>query len=402
MELEMGRELCRLLAAALHGRKPDRMPGSEKMQELLEFADRHSLLPLLYGIMDEKSKQEAAYSFYNMVCEKSRQTVQQSYHLLFLTRFVVRTLEESGIPSMVLKGCAAAEYYPVPELRKSGDVDLLLKNEEAAENACRCLEAHGFRRAEVQHANHHLVCVSPDQIGVELHMTLAEPFDEQRVNDRLVGCQAEFFRHSCEERVMGISLPVPERPYLAFHLLLHMLQHFLRAGFGLKLLCDWVAFWERGCRPEEEQTFLRLVRENGMEGFCGMVTAFSVFYLGLTEEKVSFLTAGGSRRIKHADLEEFLSEILEAEEFGKSSQERMVALRGTRVSDFLREFHHQTLLTYPKAGKRPVLYPVYWVRMFSGFLYRNRRLRGVSSSAVLKKAAKRGRLVEKMHIFEED
>ena len=77
----------------------------------------------------------------------------------------------------------------------------------------------------------------------------------------------------------------------------------------------------------------------------------------------------------------------------------MVALRGSRVSDFLREFHHQTLLTYPKAKRQRVLYPVYWVRMFLGFLYRNRHLRGVSNSAVLKKAAKRGRLVEKIHIF---
>mgnify|MGYP004503098991 FL=1 len=387
MELEMGRELCRLLDAALHGRKPDRMPEPEKMQELLKFADRHSLLPLLYGTIGEDIK------------AKSRQTVQQSYHLLFLSRYVVRTLADSGIPSMVLKGCAAAEYYPVPELRKSGDVDLLLENEEAVEAACRCLEAHGFRRAEVQHANHHLVCVSPDQIDIELHMTLTEPFDEQRVNDRLLECQAEFFRHCREEEIMGIALPVPENPYFAFYLLLHMLQHFLRAGFGLKLLCDWVVFWERGCLPEEEQTFLRLVRENGMEGFCGMVTAFCVSYLGLEEKKVSFLTAGGSRWIKHADLEEFLSEILEAEEFGRSSQERMVALRGSRMSDFLREFHHQTLLTYPGARRRRVFYPVYWVRMFLGFLYRNRHLRGVSSSAVLKKAAKRGRLVEKMHLF---
>ena len=387
MDLEMGRELCRLLDAALHGRKPDRMPGPEKMQELLKFADRHSLLPLLYGTIGEDIK------------AKSRQTVQQSYHLLFLSRYVVRTLADSGIPSMVLKGCAAAEYYPVPELRKSGDVDLLLENEEAVEAACRCLEAQGFQRTEVQHANHHLVCVSPDQIDIELHMTLTEPFDEQRVNDRLAECQAEVFRHCCEEEILGITLPVPEKPYFAFYLLLHMLQHFLRAGFGLKLLCDWVVFWERGCRPEEEQTFLGLVRENGMEGFCGMVTAFCVSYLGLAEKKVSFLTAGGSRRIKHADLEEFLSEILEAEEFGRSSQERMVALRGSRMSDFLREFHHQTLLTYPGARRRRVFYPVYWVRMFFGFLYRNRHLRGVSSSAVLKKAAKRGRLVEKMHIF---
>lgn len=38
-----------------------------------------------------------------------------------------------------------------------------------------------------------------------------------------------------EIEIMGYPIPVVSDAYYAYHLLLHMLQHFLRAGFGLKL-----------------------------------------------------------------------------------------------------------------------------------------------------------------------
>ena len=73
----------------------------------------------------------------------SRTTVRQSYHLLFLTRDLVRLLEERGIPVLVLKGCGVAELYPVPELRKSGDVDVLIPG-NCVEAAAELLEKEGF------------------------------------------------------------------------------------------------------------------------------------------------------------------------------------------------------------------------------------------------------------------
>ena len=91
--------------------------------------------------------------------------------------------------------------------------------------------------------------------------------------------------------------------------------------------------------------------------------------------------------------------MLEAEEFGKSSADRMVALRGTGWWDYCREFHHQMLLTYPRAGRYRILHPVLWVMMFCGFAYRNVKMRRVSGYAVLKKARARGKLVEEMKLF---
>ena len=56
----------------------------------------------------------------------------------------------------------------------------------------------------------------------------------------------------------------------------------------------------------------------------------------------------------------FMLDIFEAEEFGKSDRERMLVLRGTRISDYVREFQHQMHLNYPNAGKIWLLWPVLW------------------------------------------
>ncbi len=55
--------------------------------------------------------------------------------------------------------------------------------------------------------------------------------------------------------------------------MLHMLQHFLRAGFGLKLLCDWVVFWEKGYGSGVEEHFCSMAEECRVMGFARLVTA---------------------------------------------------------------------------------------------------------------------------------
>ncbi len=61
-------------------------------------------------------------------------------------------------------------------------------------------------------------------------------------SDMLAGCEMT--------EIMGYRIPVCTRTQEAYYLLVHMLQHFLRAGFGIKLLCDWVVFWNT-CDDED-------------------------------------------------------------------------------------------------------------------------------------------------------
>ena len=389
-------ELCRLLSLALHNKALERLSPDVDYARVIAVAESHKVMALLHPVLEHAGLQE---SIWKIVDRKGEQTVRQSYRLLMLSRNVIGLLKENGIDAILLKGCGTAAWYPVPELRKSGDIDLLFKSEDETRKALQILAQQGFVTTEDQPANHHIVCESRDSVSLELHMSLAEPFDSEKTNRFLADCQKEYFAHRRVVDCMGVAFELTSDGYHAFYLLLHMLQHYVRAGFGVKLLCDWVVFWESPLSEEEEKIFLRLTQESGTFGFAVMMTRVCVKYLGLREKQVEFLMQAEPKDV--CDLtEELMAEIFEAEEFGHSSKDRMVVLRGTGLMDYAREFHHQMKLNYPKAGKIMVLYPVLWIMTLCGFLYRNRTLRKVSGRQILKKAKKRSQLTEQMRLFQ--
>lgn len=389
-------ELCRLLSLALHNKALERLSPDVDYARVIAVAESHKVMALLHPVLEHAGLQE---SIWKIVDRKGEQTVRQSYRLLMLSRYVIGLLKENGIDAILLKGCGTAAWYPVPELRKSGDIDLLFKSEDETRKALQILAQQGFVTTEDQSANHHIVCESRDSVSLELHMSLAEPFDSEKTNRFLADCQKEYFAHRRVVDCMGVAFELTSDGYHAFYLLLHMLQHYVRAGFGVKLLCDWVVFWESPLSEEEKKIFLRLTQESGTFGFAVMMTRVCVKYLGLREKQVEFLMQVEPKDV--CDLtEELMAEIFEAEEFGHSSKDRMVVLRGTGLMDYAREFHHQMKLNYPKAGKIMVLYPVLWIMTLCGFLYRNRTLRKVSGRQILKKAKKRSQLTEQMRLFQ--
>lgn len=389
-------ELCRLLSLALHNKALECLSPDVDYARVIAVAESHKVMALLHPVLEHAGLQE---SIWKIVDRKGEQTVRQSYRLLMLSRYVIGLLKENGIDAILLKGCGTAAWYPVPELRKSGDIDLLFKSEDETRKALQILAQQGFVTTEDQPANHHIVCESRDSVSLELHMSLAEPFDSEKTNRFLADCQKEYFAHRRVVDCMGVAFELTSDGYHAFYLLLHMLQHYVRAGFGVKLLCDWVVFWESPLSEEEKKIFLRLTQESGTFGFAVMMTRVCVKYLGLREKQVEFLMQAEPKDV--CDLtEELMAEIFEAEEFGHSSKDRMVVLRGTGLMDYAREFHHQMKLNYPKAGKIMVLYPVLWIMTLCGFLYRNRTLRKVSGRQILKKAKKRSQLTEQMRLFQ--
>ncbi len=396
-------DLLRARLTAAEGQEGAVSEGQEKVrnrskewdpEKLCLLAGKHGVLPLLYDSYGDGA--DMPEQVREKVADAARQAVCQSYRILFLSKYTVSVLKAAGIPSAVLKGAATASCYPVPELRKTGDVDLLLFSPEYLEKAVQTLEQCGMKVSERQPSLHHVICVTREGIEVELHSMLAEPFDNQAVNRYLQEKLRECAQNIKQVDCMGVELPVLDTGYHAYELLLHMLQHFLRAGFGLRLLCDWVVFWNRDTEEEERRKYLRLVRESGLKGFSDMVTQFCQTYLGLKRERTEWMEIEG-----RYDVKEFLRDTLDAEEFGHSTTDRMVIPRKNSIPAYVREFHHQMRLNFPKAGRWVPLWPVLWIATLWRFLRNNRKIRGVSARAVLKKAGQRSRLLEQIGLWKQ-
>ena len=389
--------LMEALGLALTRKQIDEMShlsdlNRDELQQFIALADRHEVLPMLYDIFEQAKIPKDLMQY---VSDRSRRMVLESYRLMQLAAYVTQFLQEEGITAIVLKGASTASLYPVPEVRKSSDVDLLLANPKEYEKACEIFLKKGFHLNDEEHSNHHKSFVTEEGVLVELHSLLVEPFESKAFNRYVQELTKTFETHVQENKHWGVTLYEPELIYHAYYLLLHMMQHFLRSGFGLRNLCDWVVILQQEFQNKEKEQLLKLLHDSGMQGFASCLTQIAVTYFGIEKESVEFLLCDDCDRKVSKEL---LFDILTGGEFGGADEGRMVLLRGRNVKDYLREFHHQMYLNYPNAGHIFLIWPILWGMTAIRFLHNNRQVRKISTTKILKDSRKRSTLFKSLHL----
>ena len=377
----------------------DMQAGKERRKEadpklnwnsFLILAEKHEIMSLLCDVMPKDTPQEIN----KVIRLRARQTVQKYYRMFFLTKYYVGILEENGIHAAVIKGVGASAPYPIPEYRKSGDLDIFVPDEKEFQRADEIFEKNGLFRDPIQTEHHCVVFHHPEGIVVELHRGLIEEVDDEEVNRKLRALNARFSENIGRVELLQNSFPVLKPPYQAISLLLHMLHHYLHAGFGLRLLVDWVLFWKQGISKHDRQVYLNLIRDLGLTGFSEFVTAVCIQELGMKDKAVH------DSVVKSKDAYFFfLKDIFESGEFGDEDDSRMVLLRGTSVFDYFREFHHQTKLRYPRASKVFLCWPGLWIVTLFQFLKNNREIRNTTAMEVFKSSRERSLYTKELELF---
>ncbi len=373
---------------------------AKEWHEIAHTSKRISVGCLMYDVIQHIP--DIPDSARKLIEKYSRSICQNNYKLLMIEIWLDKVLSEAGIKYSIMKGMSAAVDFPVPELRKSRDIDILLMNPGDIDRAVKEVEKLGFKKEKNQGAIHHVEMSDKAGLEIEIHTMMAIPFDNSTVNNRMEELIKSNSEKIIRKNIMGAELPVLPDAMHAFELLLHMLQHFLRAGFGIKLLCDWVTLWNRGLSEEDCEEYMNLVEECGVKGFSNMITRVCIKYLGLERKNVLWMKPFDEDKTREeieADTAAFMEELKDAGEFG-DSRTRMVALRGSGFTDYVREFHHQMHLNFPSLGKVFIFWPILWVITLVKFLANNRKVRSVSTRELFESAGKRADLVKRMKIFE--
>ena len=366
----------------------------KEWEQFLALANRHEVLPLLSNILElDKLPEEQRMA----VQLKTAKTVHKGIQLQVLNAKLTALLEKEGIIAVTLKGCTVARFYPVPEFRKTSDIDLFVDSRKDAERAVQILCENGFMISEKWHANHHFILISKKKEVVELHTSWAEVFKEKNLNQYLEKLQRKSNQYCHPIEYQGLRIYAYETAWQGYYLMIHMLQHFVGCGFGLRNLCDWVVLWEH-CDEEKVRTeFWKMVCDSGTVEFAKAITAIGIKYLGLDPKK-SPVPVG--RPVDQDVMEALLRDVLDAGEFGYSEAERMVGMDGDSLAAYVREFHHQMNINFPKAGRIIFLWPVLWIATLIRFLKNNKELNRAPITAIIKKAGKRGWLVRRLMIHE--
>ena len=356
----------------------------ELQPKIFTLARKHKILPPVYELycckeisLEHTPQLTSEISTYALSC----------YQMYGFTNYVSRLLDSAEIPFFLLKGIKLSELYPKPEFRRFGDVDILINDDTLFEKARQLLSENGFQSQKLL-VDHHIemTYVRPERTYIlELHRKAISSQDSKKLDTSI----NRFFD--------SLPLGQPLSPAVeAFYLILHMLQHLLSSGFGVKLLCDWVVYLEHHIDKIDSVQLKTILDELGLFTFAHTITELCVQKLGLTMVPECFCQPLSDKKQKMAVLAE---DIFTAGEFGKTDPSRMLILKnGSSFSDYLKEFHFQMKRRYPSLQRIVPLWPALWILTVFYFVYNNRHMRHTSTHDILQNDKESQRLLDKMRI----
>ena len=127
--------LLELLKASLFGTDPS-FPIDTDWNEVLQEAEDQTVVALAApAIPDSEAEKWEKRIRYNKM--RFMQILTEQTNL-------IRVFHDAGIPLVILKGCAAAMYYPEPVRRTMGDIDFIVPPEQF-DDARHLMEENGYQ-----------------------------------------------------------------------------------------------------------------------------------------------------------------------------------------------------------------------------------------------------------------
>lgn len=185
----------------------------------------------------------------------------------------VRYFRENNFACTLLKGTAVGRYYPLPDRRTSGDVDIWLKGsrEEIYDFARRFDKDGKLYGVNYHHIHYHLF----DDIEVEAHIWpsfLSSPIRNSRLHKFC----------NMHRPTMEVSMPC-----LAFDrvfILLHCYRHMCGHGLGFRQIMDYYYVLKQGFTEDERHDSVYWIKHLGMERFAKGIMWLLRRCFGLEEE----------------------------------------------------------------------------------------------------------------------
>lgn len=263
------RVLLELLKASLFG-LPPQLPAQVDWPAVKTEAGSQTVL----GIAAQAVPPES----YAPWKRDERTVVINSAQKAYAEQELLALFSAQGIPLVILKGSAAAVYYPKPSRRWMGDIDFLVPQAQFAQAETLMLE-NGYVLRDGDKANSERdMAFYKNGIEFELHRRFS---DEDLDIERWL---TEGLEHAETAEIDGHRFPMLPKLANGLVLLAHM-RHHLLLGMGLRQALDWMMYVDRVLDDTFwQERFCAAARESGMEKLAVTATRMCQIYLGLSEQ----------------------------------------------------------------------------------------------------------------------
>lgn len=316
---------------------------------------------------------------------------------------LLRWMTEENLPAVVLKGTSCSRYYPYPEARSLGDIDILI-NKEDFEATDQYLKQHGYTPAKEEHSFH--VGYYGKEAVIEVHFagtSIPQSICSKRITEEM----NLFIEERQNASIDDMVFPVLSDTHQALMLLLHMERHMLEDGIGLRQLCDWCTFVQ-GCKSSHwKERTLKLLGECGLLTYAKVLTKTCVKYLGLNCKSVPWC-----EEIDEHLVDAMIAEVFRGGSMGKAEQEGMSGLfvdrsllgqsMHSRVKGLIVSLNAIAYSNWPKVKKHKLLLPLCW--LYLPLRYWVRTLFGIRPkkhvSKIVNASTQRQTLYSALHLYE--
>lgn len=256
------------------------------------------------------------------------------------------------VPYVILKGTSASQYYPHPQYRTMGDIDIITKREDFNQ-AYHELVNNGFTICKELERE---VGFIKNGIVIELHRyfaSLNDPKKAKYMDDLIIENITPY--HVLPDDINGLVL------------LEHINQH-LEKGLGLRQIIDWMMFVDK-CLPDEKwPAFEKYAKAIGLDNLAVVTTRMCEIYLGLPQRA---WCSGADEEL----CEQLMDYIMACGNFGiiraqNISTGENVFYLGKTPKSFLGLLQERGLANWEAARKRKYLRPFAWLYQLNRYAFR--------------------------------
>lgn len=265
-------EILNILSDSLNGNTIRRI---DHWADVLNELKEHAVFCLPYEAVTKSGCLTAEEMLaYQKLCY---QNIAKNTQLLNEQKQLLVLFEENEIPVVILKGAAAAMYYPHPEYRVMGDIDIIVKPEDF-EKTFRMLDQHYGCNQTLEINPRHAGFQSKGGIEIELHRYFA--FGERNAKKDLLD-QMIFDAIDRREwhEIRGYKIPCLPAIENGLVLLNHIYQHLQGGGIGYRQMLDFEEFVKK--EKDHIAEFLEKAEQVGLAKLAGAMIQIYNRYLGL-------------------------------------------------------------------------------------------------------------------------
>ena len=202
-------------------------PSDINFDSLFQLAKIHNLSPVVFSVIKDNPSAIENRTSYKLFEQSFFDSIARYDFQSRIIGEIDELLSSNKLRHIFFKGAKIREYYPIPELRSMGDVDLLIYREDR-ESVKRVLISHGY---ELVNSNGPVYDYKKDGVLIEVHTKI--------VSGKVGKSNAEMYFENAVDyaRFDGYSGEL-EKEYHFCYLITHIAHHFWFYGAGVKMILD--------------------------------------------------------------------------------------------------------------------------------------------------------------------